>query len=155
VNHNSPKLTDRHDDYQPYPVDFEALDDGDNNALANTYCLIERIVREADATTLPAHVDHLRAPLRRTVRRLRDPEGVGPERIVGVLRQFLRLFDTLPLYAGFEPADARWLPLVRAKRMAGLCLRTDLLHGGATLDFFTIMRRQNVRSNPSVFGIVK
>ncbi len=154
VNHRSPALTDGADDRKPlYPVEFEALDHGDGHVLANVYCLIERTVRQAAVAPLPPHVDHLRPRLLRTVRRLRDPERVGPEQITDVVRAFLRLFDTLPLYEGFERTDPRWLPLVRAKRMAGLCLREDLWHGGSTVDFFATVRRQNAPSNPSAFGI--
>jgi hypothetical protein len=154
VNHRSPHLTDGADDRKPlYPVKFEDLDHGDAIALANVYCLIERTVRLAAVAVLPQHVEHLQARVLRTVRRLRDSERVGPEEITDVVRAFLRLFDTLPLYEGFGPADPRWLPLVRAKRMAGLCLREDLWHGGSTVDFFTTMRRQNAASHPAAFGI--
>jgi hypothetical protein len=117
------------------------------------YCLIERTVRQAAAADLPLHAEHLRAGLVKTVRRLRDHLRVGPVEIGEVVRQFLRLFDTLPLYDGFDRADARWLPLVRAKRMAGLSLREDLVAGGHTMDFFATIRHQNVRSSPSAFGI--
>lgn len=155
VNHRSARLTDRANE-EPYPLKIDDLDDldGDTNTLAHDYCFIERTVRSAAEATLPEHVAHLRPGLRRTVHRLYDPR-VSPEHIMDVARQFLRLFDTLPLYEGFDRTDARWLPLVRAKRMAGLCLRQDLVHGGRTLDFFTTIRHRNVRSNPGAFGITR
>ena len=52
----SPALTDGHDDREPpYPVDFDALDDGDADVLANVYCLSPEFRGTQDAGWNTAH----------------------------------------------------------------------------------------------------
>jgi hypothetical protein len=154
INHKSPWLGASHDERpRPYPVSLENLDEIDSVALANLYCFAERVVRAYASGDLPQHAEHLRAGLKNTTKRLRNPDRVGPDEIAEVARQFIRLFDTVPLYAGWKAEDPRWLSLVRAKRLLGLALRPELLHGGNTIDFFATIRHRNIKTSPAAFGV--
>jgi hypothetical protein len=138
-----------------YPVKFDDVDRIDNTQLAHLYCLAERVVRGCAVGTLPAHAEHLRPGLARAVARLRNADRVGSNEIQDVARQFIRLFDTVPLYDGLQDGDTTWVRLVQARRFLGLCLREDLIHGGRTLDYFLHVRRNNAQASPSAFGITE
>jgi hypothetical protein len=127
VNNGSPM--DRHDPDSliPYPVQFGDIGEA---AYPDSYALGESTVRRYARSPLPSHAEHLRPGLVQVLARLEDPDRVGPEQIRDVANQFLRLFDTVPVYEGMSDTDSKWLPLVRAKRFLALTLRELLLYGG-------------------------
>jgi len=138
----------------PYPVEFALLDDGiDDSVLANLYALAERVVRGHARGPLPAHAEHLRPGLQHALSLLANASRVGPDDIRELARQFLRLFDMVPIYRDLDADSELWPQLLRAKKFLGLTLRRDLLHGVRTADFFANMRRDNIALAPHLFGL--
>jgi hypothetical protein len=138
---------------QPYPVASDGFDDLQEEHLARLYPLAERIIRKYATVALPKHAEHLESDLRHAIRDLADISRVGPAEIQGVARQFLRLFDTLPIYDGLRDDAPIWFDLVHAKQALALTLREDVLHGGNVLDFFAKLRRKLALSAPRELGI--
>ncbi len=132
----------------PYPV---GINDIGVAASPDLYALGERTLRLYATGLLPAHAEHLRADLVRVVGRL-DGEDVGPQHVRDVATQFLRLFDTVPIYRDIADADPVWLSLMRAKRFFAFALREILLYGGLS-DFFAAARRDYLRDDPSALGL--
>lgn len=137
-----------------YPLvftDIEAVADRDE--LANLYCYAERLVRTYERASLPPQAEHLRAPISRDLSLMENSKHVTPDMIKNIARHFVRLFDTVPIYGEMNPDRPSWIRLLKAKRFMGLALRSDIINGVATMDFFTEVRRQNVAANPSAFGL--
>jgi hypothetical protein len=149
VNDGKPVETYEQDDLKPYPVRPEGIGE---TAYADSSAVAERTVRRYAAGPLSDHVEHLRPGLLRALAGLQDPASVGPEQIQEVAKQFLRLFDTVPVYDGMNDDDPMWLPLVRAKHFLSLTLRELLLYGGIA-DFFAEERRNYIRQYPSALGL--
>ena len=75
------------------------------------------LLRDALGAELPGHAKHLEADARGALRRLHAE--CTPEHVTDLCRQFVRLFDTVPLYPAQEDAS-EWIRRLRIKRVLAL-----------------------------------
>ena len=109
-----------------YPVkDASALDSAVEPIDA--YAEAERFVRLAvkASSDVLGHAAFLRPRLAAAVEALTDPERVGMKQVLEVGRQFLRIFDTVPLYRSWPADDSSWAPALRVKKMVGFFMQHE------------------------------
>jgi len=121
------------------------------------YCfeVIETLLRQVAKMELPDLVMHYKAELKY----LRDEvfqknRSVTSEILEKMCMLFIKLFDTLPLYADLEDDNEEaWEILLTSKKMAGLMIRNELMHSQRTKAAYLNWRNsENVKSHMSSLG---
>jgi hypothetical protein len=113
--------------------------------------IIEHSVRQV-IEDVPETVQHFASFLENLEMQLTLEPARSDERIVELLASaYLRIFDTVPLYAGLSETDvSAWHRLLRARRIASLVLRKDRIEGTRTLDYLVELRRRLCATSPSL-----
>jgi hypothetical protein len=129
-------------DYGRLNYPFKVNDPETNDELFQSYLTIEQTVRHISKIDLPEHVRHLE-PMLSIIRNLFDNDKhLSYEKLSLMSSIFIRFFDTLPIYEALDDIDElKWSLILKAKKMAGLFLRNDLIHGVRSSD--AILRWRN------------
>lgn len=120
--------------------------DPEGNDLYYCFELIETLLRQVTKLELPDSVVHYRKELNdlsyAVFQRNRSVTG---EIIEKMCKLFLKLFDTLPLYADLDDDDEdAWKILLTSKKMAGLIIRTELIHSQRTKAAYLHWRNSDI-----------
>lgn len=117
------------------------------------YIRAEQLVHSLKNYSFPAHAKHFEQNALNLIRDLRNPTVGTRRKVVSVASMFLRLFDTLPLYAGIDKTDDRFAELMRMRKYMGLLFHENLLHGARMMDACCQMRDELLRTDPSKLGL--
>jgi hypothetical protein len=151
VNRGLRRLLASDTDDAPYPVTTAEME---TPIDLRHYAIGEQIVRACLTAGLPPDAEHLRAAALAVLRRFDNPERVGPDDILLMARQLLRLFDTVPVYAGWERERPDWLLVLRARRLMSFLVRyVDAIDGRLALNMLAERRRDHVKTHPEWFGL--
>ena len=134
-------------DYGRMNYPFKVNDPETNEELFQSYLTIEQTVRQICNMDLPEHVWHLKPMLIAIRNLLNNDKYLTYEKLSLMSSIFIRLFDSLPIYEALNDTDElEWSLILKAKKMAGLFLRKDLIHGVRSSD--TILRwREEMQDN--------
>lgn len=111
-----------------YPFKISEIETNDD--FYNSYLIIEQTVRQLCKMNLPEHVWHLKSILTKINKSFDNNEILTQEKLSLMVTIFIRFFDTLPIYDGIDDTDElKWSLILKAKKLAGLLLRNDLIHG--------------------------
>jgi len=122
--------------------------------IGNALILMERCVRFWYAR-LPDHSAHLHGVLVIAMKGLANEQfASSAQSIERIASAFLRIFDTVPIYAQASEEDIDlWHRMLGAKRLASLVLRKDLVHGQATLAYMARFRQWLSENQPEVLDV--
>jgi hypothetical protein len=124
-----------------------------HDRVRDSFIVMNHVVEETSTQVLDK-APHLESCVRecfpgRGRRHLLDPV----QAVRAVARAYLRLFDTLPVYAGLSPEDVdTWHRLLGARRIASLVQRDDLAHGVETLGYLARFRNDLQANHPEVLA---
>jgi hypothetical protein len=129
-----------------YPVETEAILSAelDFGLAFRLFRDAVEVLRRACQEPLPAHAAHLHGGLHNAVAGF--ARACSPTTVREMCRQFVRLFDTLPLY-GDATSAADWHQLLLTKRALALTLRKDLVDGEDLPKYF-VQEWSALRPNP-------
>jgi hypothetical protein len=132
-----------------YPV---KVNDPNREEFYECYLIIERTIRLL-AKAIPNKIIHLKPKFDSILQKLSSPNLVFGEKILfEIASLFIRVFDTLPVYEDLKDSDTeKWDLLLKAKRMAGLYLRRDLIHGVRSADGIIRWRHEILKTHPTIF----
>lgn len=135
-----------------YP--FRAEDPKNDNEFYQSYLTIEHTLRQLTKMDFPDHASHLCPKLDKINSEIFSTETlINIEQLSEISSLFIRVFDTLPIYDSIQESDMiRWSSLLRAKKMAGLFLRHDLIHGMRSSMNIVRWRNLNIKLNPEIFN---
>lgn len=117
-----------------YPFEFDILPESQKEFF-ESYLTIENTVRQLCKIDLPVSLEHLNEIVY-SVREIFEYNKDLTEKSLALIASiYIRYFDTLPIYQDLSDTDAKtWCHILRAKKIAGLILRRDLLNGIRTVD---------------------
>ena len=118
------------------------------------YLTVEHTLRQLVKINFPDHASHLRSKLDKVNTEIFSQAVlINQEQLSELASLFLRLFDTLPIYNSIQENDKEsWSLILKAKKMAGLFLRNDLIHGVRSSMDIVRWRNLNIESNPEIFN---
>ena len=118
-----------------------------NDAIVRLFCFILTSVRDFLAEKPASHVQHIHLHYKDLKNELEDSSIVFTVDLVGrVSSCFIRIFDMLPIYTAADLTNIpRFHDLLLAKRLAGLTLRKDLIHGIMTAQFLAKTLRNQLK----------
>ncbi len=100
---------------------------------------------------LPNHVLHLKPMVSNFCIFFDNDETLTHEKLGLMVSIFIRFFDTLPIYNGLEDSDeTKWTMILKAKKMAGLFLHNDLIHGVRSSIAIIRWRKEIMKSNKEI-----
>lgn len=134
-------------DYGRLNYPFSVNEPVTNDEFYQSYLTIEQTVRQICKIDLPEHVWHLKPMLLEIQDLFNNDETLTHEKLNLMATIFIRFFDTLPIYEAIDETDElKWSLILKAKKMSGLFLRNDLIHG--VRSSIAILRwRKNIMEN--------
>jgi hypothetical protein len=116
-----------------YPFPVPKLDKEDD--IYSSYLIMEHYIKHISRTELPESILHFQTKIESVMKLLSDINLFFSDGVIQVASLFIRLFDTLPIYA--ETANdnkERWEALLKAKRAAGLFVSNHMIYGNRSVD---------------------
>lgn len=115
----------------PYPVPDDMPKAGAH--VINYYIYIEELIELFFKQKLPLHAQHIYEYLEKSMDYINQPKSFDEKKLKFICSSFIKVFDTIPIYAELENEDV-WLDTLYSKRLAGLIIRNDGIHNGRTRD---------------------
>lgn len=122
-----------------------------------SYVTIEKTLRQLEKIEFPNHALHLRYKLDKLESEVFSQMTMINDRLLNdIASLFIRLFDTLPIYDSIGESDKEsWDLILKAKKMAGLFLRHDLIHGVRSSMAIIRWRNEVIKSRPEILTAPK
>lgn len=139
---------------ETYPLDIR-MESLSTDETLSYYVEAERRMHSLVREVLPPHASHFAVPLLNLVRDLKNSSISEIKKVKGVASMFLRLFDTLPLYANMDKSDAHFAELMRIRKHMGLLFHGNLLHAGRTLDAYCQLRHHLFNVDSAQLGFAQ
>jgi hypothetical protein len=126
--------------YPPFKVEISNTTEG----FYSSYLLIECCVKFLGTIDIPISLVHLKYRLDIFLKEVTNIDSKFEVITLQELaRLFIRFFDSLPIYEALGNDQINeWKSILSAKKLAGLLLRTDLLHSNRSLGALVRWRNQ-------------